>query len=64
MDGQILYTPEQAGAVLALGRSKVFELIASGDLTSVQIGRSRRIPRRSLEDYAGRLLSEATSGAA
>lgn len=40
-----LLTPEQAAAALAIGRTKVFELLRSDDLESVRIGSSRRIPR-------------------
>lgn len=58
---QLLYTPERAADVLDIGRSKVFELMASGDLVSVQIGRSRRIPRQSLELYVDRLIKGLTS---
>lgn len=57
---QLLFKPEQAAVVLGIGRSKVFELMARGDLASVQIGRARRIPRESLEDYVRRLRSNAS----
>lgn len=59
---QLLYRPEDAGSVLGIGRSKVFELLATGQLASVQIGRSRRIPRTALEAYVER-LQRATSAA-
>lgn len=51
MTEQLLYRVEDAARVLSLGRSKTFELIASGELKSVQIGRSRRVPRSALEEY-------------
>ncbi len=56
---QLLYRPEDAGSVLGIGRSKVFELLASGQLASVQIGRARRIPRTALEAYVERLQQTA-----
>ncbi len=52
MTEQLLYRVEDAARVLSLGRSKTFELIASGQLRSVQIGRSRRVPRAALEEFA------------
>ena len=52
MTDQLLYRVEDAAKVLSLGRSKTFELIASGRLKSVQIGRSRRVPRSALEEFA------------
>ncbi len=55
MTEQLLYRVEDAAKVLSLGRSKTFELIANGELRSVQIGRSRRVPRSALEEYADAL---------
>ncbi len=55
----LLYRPEEAAAVLGIGRSKVFELLQEGDLTSVQIGRSRRITRDALEGYVRRLATSS-----
>jgi excisionase family DNA binding protein len=52
---QLLYKPEDAAAVLGIGRSKVFELMATGALESVQIGRSRRVPRAACVEYVERL---------
>jgi excisionase family DNA binding protein len=33
----------------------IFQLIRSGELASVRIGRSRRIPVTALQDYVARL---------
>jgi len=63
MTEQLLYRVEDAAKVLALGRSKTFELIASGELKSVQIGRSRRVPRSALEAYAAHLDGDPTPAA-
>ena len=57
MGERLLYTPEQAGELLSIGRNKVFELMAAGELESVQIGRSRRVPWQAIEDYVVRLRS-------
>jgi len=35
----------------AISRSKVYELIAAGQIETVSIGRSRRIPRRAVEAF-------------
>jgi len=51
----ILLTPERAAERLDLGRTKVYELMASGELESVRIGRSRRIPADALVAYVVRL---------
>ena len=50
----ILITPEEAASLLRVGRSKVFELIASGDLMSIKIGRCRRIEREEITAYIAR----------
>lgn len=55
---KVLLTVEEAAARLNLGRTSVFGLIKRGEIASVQIGRSRRIPARVLELYANRLLAE------
>jgi excisionase family DNA binding protein len=57
----LLLTPEAAADALSIGRSKVFELLKSGQLESVQIGRSRRIPTTAVADYARRLVAGNTA---
>jgi excisionase family DNA binding protein len=37
--------------VLGLGRSKVFAMLAVGELPVIRIGRSVRVPRAALEDW-------------
>jgi excisionase family DNA binding protein len=47
----VLLTVEDAAQALALGRTKVYELVESGALRSVKIGRSRRIPVQALHEF-------------
>ena len=56
---QLLLTPEQAAASLAICRTKVYGLVGSGELESVQIGTSRRIPYTALTEYVQRLRAPA-----
>lgn len=49
---------EQAAERTTLGRTKMYELIKSGEIQSVKIGRSRRIPVEALDAYVARLLDE------
>jgi excisionase family DNA binding protein len=42
---------EEAARMLQIGRTKMYELMGAGELPVVRIGRSVRIPRRSLEDW-------------
>lgn len=61
LDDAVLLRIEDACAWLKIGRTKVFELLASGELESVSVGRARRIPVGSLRAYVTRLTSEAVS---
>lgn len=49
-DGEqpILPKAEQVCRIVNLGRSKVFELILTGQIPSISIGRSRRVLREDL----------------
>ncbi|HJY72507.1 MAG TPA: excisionase family DNA-binding protein [Streptosporangiaceae bacterium] len=46
---------------MAISRSKLYELLASGAISSVRIDGSRRIPVTALEEYVSRLLAERTA---
>jgi excisionase family DNA binding protein len=54
-DSRLLLTPEHAADKLDVGRTTVYALITSGELRSVKIGRSRRVPAAALEAYINRL---------
>lgn len=58
-DLQILLTVEEAAHALRIGRTRMFALIASGEIKSVLIGRSRRISIDALHEYARRLPQDA-----
>ena len=59
---KLLYRVVEAAAVLGIGRTKTYELVASGQLRSVLIGRARRIPVDALNEFVAALKSE-TPGA-
>ena len=46
-----MYTPTQVPALLQLSRTKTYQLLATGEIGSVLIGRCRRIPVGDLEDF-------------
>ena len=52
---QLLLSVEQAAARLGLGRTVMFGLVKSGEIESVKIGRSRRIPADALVTYVKKL---------
>jgi len=53
----LLRIPEVA-AELRLARSSVYQLIQTGELPVVRIGRAVRVPRSALEDWIEHQLSE------
>jgi excisionase family DNA binding protein len=55
----LLVRPEDAAQVLGIGRTKVYELIRSGDLRSVRVGGLRRIPVTALDEFVARLEGDA-----
>ena len=54
-----LLTVDEAATALSLSRSAVYELMRSGDLTSVQIGARRRIPVKAIDAYVAQLTGAA-----
>ncbi len=53
---KLLLTVPEAAKALAISRSKLYELLASGALRSVRIDGSRRIPLNALNDYINALM--------
>lgn len=53
-----LVTIKAALAYLSIGRTKLNELLAAGDIPSVRIGRSHLIPFGGLQDYVDRLRGQ------
>jgi DNA primase catalytic core len=60
-DDQLLVTPEEAARRLSLGRTTIYELMASGELRSVNVGRCRRVPVSELCSFVAR-LADGTVG--
>ena len=48
-----------AAQALGVGKSKLWELIATGELESVKIGHSRLVPPAALHSYVERLREDA-----
>jgi len=49
---KLLLTVTEASQLLAISRSKLYQLLDSGHLPSVHIGRSRRIRMKDIEEFA------------
>lgn len=53
---RVLYRVGDAAELLSVSKSRVYELIRSGQLRSVKVGKTHRVPARSLDEYVVRLL--------
>jgi len=62
MTEKLLLTAEEAGDLLSLGRTVIYELMARGALESVAVGRSRRIPAEALTAFVQGLRQESGGG--
>jgi len=47
----ILYTPVQAARVMGISRAQVYKLLKNGSLSSIHIGRSRRISKSHVTQF-------------
>ena len=61
-DDQLLVTPEEAARRLSVGRTTIYELMSSGELQSVNIGRCRRVPVSSLSSFVSKLVGSPVVG--
>lgn len=48
---RLLLRPDEAAAILGLGRSTIYELLRAGELPTVHVGRATRIPARDLHRW-------------
>ena len=58
---KLLLTPLEAAKTLGIGRSKLYELLARGELASVYIGACRRVPLDALRAYVDELQDRPTT---
>ena len=52
---KLLLRVEEAAQMLSLSRKTLYDLMRRGELTSLKIGGSRRIPLTALHDFIARL---------
>lgn len=58
MTEKLAVTPEEAAELMGVSRSHVYDLIRSGDLPSVKLGRVRRIRTDRVAEYLERIEAE------
>lgn len=57
---ELMMRADEVAAALGVGRSKVYEMLASGQLPVVRIGRSLRVPRAALEHWVAAQTQQPT----
>lgn len=55
---KLLLSVEEAAAALSFGRTFVYRLMMRGEIYSVKVGRTRRIPVKALRDYVEQLMQQ------
>ena len=58
MSDPLLLTVEESAQKARISRAKMFQLLKAGEIESVKIGRSRRIPSEALTAYVDRLRTQ------
>jgi len=54
LEGELLaVTVEEAARLLSLNRTKIYALCMRGEIRSIKVGRSRRIPIAALQQFIG-----------
>ncbi len=62
MTEPLLLRVEEVARALAVGRTKVYELIASGQLPSITIGSARRVPTEALAKWIAEHVDVGLNG--
>jgi len=52
---RLLFTVQQCAEALGIGRTKAYELVLKGEISSVKVGRRRLVPRWALEKFIRKL---------
>jgi excisionase family DNA binding protein len=62
MTEPMLLRVEEVARALSIGRSKVYELIACGELPSITIGSARRVPTEALQKWIAEHIGAGVPG--
>lgn len=58
---RLLYTIREAAEALSIGRSKLYELLNSGQIESIHIDTAHRIPTSAITDFIARRRTDSSS---
>jgi excisionase family DNA binding protein len=56
---KLLLTIEEAARRLGIGRSHTYSYVLRGELESVKLGRSRRVPAQAINEFVKKLRAES-----
>ena len=59
---RLLLRPAEAAEAIGIGRSKIYQLLASGELPSIRVGSSVRVPVDALRAWIERQIAERAEG--
>lgn len=59
MENKLLLSPAAAAQVMSISRSLLYELLESGDISSIKVRRARRIPVEAVRQYIAERQAEA-----
>jgi excisionase family DNA binding protein len=62
VDDKRLLTVDEAAQRLGIGRSHAYIYVLRGELESIKLGRSRRVPADALDEFIKRLRSVQGGG--
>lgn len=62
MTEPLLYTVEESAQRANVGRTTMYKLIRGGEVRSIKVRRTRRIPPAELEAYIARQLAAQNGG--
>lgn len=59
---KLLLRPQEAADTLGISRARLYQLLADGEIGSVKLGASRRVPAVELDAFVQRLRSATEQG--
>jgi excisionase family DNA binding protein len=59
----MLLTVQEAAQMLRISRAKLYQLIQKGEVRTVKIAASRRVPVAALQEYVERLMQQDDNSA-
>jgi excisionase family DNA binding protein len=58
---RLLLRPEEAARALGVSRARLYQMMAEGQITSIKVGRLRRIPLAELTKWVESALAEQSA---